>query len=693
LRVNVDFKTLAVDLASEGNFSIGAMSVRPSTREVKLSARSIVLEPRVMQVLVTLARFRGEVVSRETLILACWQGRTVGDDAINRCIAVIRKLESDGGFTIVTIARVGYRLNEIVGMGGAAVAAQTASAIATTASASLPPAVSQTPVLSPDPMPKAARRRGALIVAGALSALVMVAAATYRFYVGTAKPATISVAVLPFDALNGGGQAQGYATSISAALVDRIGEIPLAVLSPTRSFEYSGSSKARAYKELPSTFIIDGTVRSDNGTLRVTVHLDNRESGETLYSQTFEAPEDDALGLTQRAAAGTTDLMRTLSMIDPRKPDQARQMMAFWAAFRNGDMNTGYELARELAEDSPDRGELQVNLALTAAYSVPAVPLAQRRERFEVAKAAVERASRTVPREPLLFLARNAQTPPADWAEREAVLRQGMRIDSGNSYILDELGGDLMWAGRLREARPYLAGAAAHDRGSIWKTFGLLADLRLLREWKGASDLVQRDRQLATRPMEIGILTYAAFAIAADSGQFDAARQMLDSPTGQLIEPPDVPQLNHAILAARVNEDAAAIAHATAQCRRPENEPLQWMLCILFFAETKQNDDAFALAARVFPDLRGATLAERENTWFAAMDMVNLQGFSMPVLFDLRTRPMRADPRFIDVAERLGLVSYWRTNGPPDFCTTESAAPICVALSSESNPRGPNAPN
>ena len=73
-----------------------------------------VLEPRVMQVLVTLAHRRGQVVSRSDLIDACWDGRAVGDDAINRCIQALRRLsQTRGGFAILTIARVGYRLDEV----------------------------------------------------------------------------------------------------------------------------------------------------------------------------------------------------------------------------------------------------------------------------------------------------------------------------------------------------------------------------------------------------------------------------------------------------------------------------------------------------------------------------------------------------------------------------------------------------
>jgi TolB-like protein len=103
----------AVDLAHTAPFHLGSAEVRPATREVvDPGGRAALLEPRVMQVLVALARRRGEVVSRDELVEACWRGRIVGDDAINRCIAAIRKLVlAWGEVAVETIARVGYRLD------------------------------------------------------------------------------------------------------------------------------------------------------------------------------------------------------------------------------------------------------------------------------------------------------------------------------------------------------------------------------------------------------------------------------------------------------------------------------------------------------------------------------------------------------------------------------------------------------
>jgi DNA-binding winged helix-turn-helix (wHTH) protein len=100
------------DLVHEPPFRIGALEVRPATREVIVGDRREVLEPRVMQVLVVLAHSVGEVVSRDDLIRTCWAGRIVADDAINRAVAAVRRVGKRlGVFKVATVRRRGYRLD------------------------------------------------------------------------------------------------------------------------------------------------------------------------------------------------------------------------------------------------------------------------------------------------------------------------------------------------------------------------------------------------------------------------------------------------------------------------------------------------------------------------------------------------------------------------------------------------------
>lgn len=104
-----------VDLARELEFDLGVLRVIPAERAVEAQGERRELQPRVMQVLVTLARSRPRVVSRDQFVMQCWNGRVVGDDALNRCILALRNLAkgySPHPFTIETVPRVGHRLIE-----------------------------------------------------------------------------------------------------------------------------------------------------------------------------------------------------------------------------------------------------------------------------------------------------------------------------------------------------------------------------------------------------------------------------------------------------------------------------------------------------------------------------------------------------------------------------------------------------
>ena len=102
-----------IDLARIRPFAIGSTEVRPASCEVVGRDHRETLEPRIMQVLVALARARGETLSRDELIEACWEGRIVSDDAVNRVMSRLRALaRTFGGFEIETITKVGYRLIE-----------------------------------------------------------------------------------------------------------------------------------------------------------------------------------------------------------------------------------------------------------------------------------------------------------------------------------------------------------------------------------------------------------------------------------------------------------------------------------------------------------------------------------------------------------------------------------------------------
>lgn len=103
-----------IDLGEAHELRLGDMLVQPSLRTLRRAdGAGQVLEPRVMQVLVALAEADGAIVSRDALTRRCWEGRIVGEDAINRVISRLRRSAEEfagGAFRIETVNKVGYRL-------------------------------------------------------------------------------------------------------------------------------------------------------------------------------------------------------------------------------------------------------------------------------------------------------------------------------------------------------------------------------------------------------------------------------------------------------------------------------------------------------------------------------------------------------------------------------------------------------
>jgi DNA-binding winged helix-turn-helix (wHTH) protein len=110
-KVKLDFGP-AIELARQPDFTLGAMTVRPSAREVVVDAVTRRVEPRVMQTLVALVQANESVVSRDELMARCWSGVVVSEDAVTRAVGQVRRLAAlaPTAFTIETIPKIGYRL-------------------------------------------------------------------------------------------------------------------------------------------------------------------------------------------------------------------------------------------------------------------------------------------------------------------------------------------------------------------------------------------------------------------------------------------------------------------------------------------------------------------------------------------------------------------------------------------------------
>jgi hypothetical protein len=85
-------------------------------------------------------------------------------------------------------------------------------------------------------------------------------------------------------------------------------------------------------------------------------------------------------------------------------------------------------------------------------------------------------------------------------------------------------------------------------------------------------------------------------------------------------------------------------------------------------------DAAYAIANKLYPRRLGSTPEETERIW------LDQPYVSVP---ELITSPaaaaMRRDPRYAQLAQRTGLLAYWRSGRLPDFCRKQPE-PICLQL-------------
>ena len=94
-------------------FSLDAYRVYPTLNRVEGPEQTVRLEPRIMAVLVCLARRGGELVSRDDIFREVWGPGGATDDVLSRAISAIRRAlgESSRAARLVeTIPKAGYRL-------------------------------------------------------------------------------------------------------------------------------------------------------------------------------------------------------------------------------------------------------------------------------------------------------------------------------------------------------------------------------------------------------------------------------------------------------------------------------------------------------------------------------------------------------------------------------------------------------
>jgi len=617
----------AVDLERERPFRVGGATVDPISRDAHYANGRERLQPQTLKVLVALTRKRGGVVTRSDLIDACWDGRIVGEDVINRSISLLRDFaERAGGFSIETIPKAGYRLIDD----------------------------RQRRV-----SPKSALRWAMLVVL-----LLAIAAGSWfalRSLDDRRKPPLIALRSFTSSADAG-------SRDLAAATGDALAHMMVA-----GSFHGKLAWPATASDEAKADLILMGDVRRTGEAYAATVQLRDRRSGTLLFSERFDAPiKDPSLLPEQVGAQMSSNLTGALALmvLDRRQSGSpeltADKLKTITNTVNNDDPLVSYQISRRVAQTNPNSVLAQLGVAYDTAFALDSMPKEERPDAVRRARLAADNALRMAPRFGDTYVPWCLLRPPTHSRECEDRMRAGMRADPDAPFVPVFLSSLLYSMGRFEESAQFARAALAADPFHPQKLRRVVRTLILEGQKEEAEKLFAKAvRWWPTHDA----LYWDRLNAYAMTGDLDSAGQALAQMPPSMLEAQRVQIAS--MLSAYRSKDGDRVRNL---CLSPDADFLVQSYCLTTLPLLNQRDAAMKIADRLFFRTIGATERETEAMWLAAP-----VSWPQPIMSAPATAWLRADPRFLNIARRTGATLYWRSDRLPDFCRKE-AEPVCTNL-------------
>lgn len=590
-------------------YRIGHLVLQPD-RQLLDGGRRLALGSKALALISVLATREGELVTKDELMEAVWPGIIVEENAIQVHIAALRKVMDSAADRLVTIRGLGYRLDAV-------------RADPTGSGAAIETAPNQ-----------ADSTRGQSVLA-----------------------------VLPFDNLSSDEELTYFCDGVSEEILSRITRrSELTVIGRTSSFQFRAANKALAATALKATHVLDGSIQRAGNRIRVSAHLLDCTNQANLWSQHFDRNLEDIFAVQDEIAEAIADALKSnfastaLAAVDPATYDlylRARERVTNLSA-----MERNVASLEHVTQMAPGFAAGWATLAYRRAELMMHCPYKRRSEQMEKIRYDIVQSECLDPGHPDALAAQWMLLPPfGSSATQEAMLESNAVANCDMVDVLTTRAYFLECVGRTQEATEQGARAARLDSlnpfavglhsQTLWYAghyAEAIAAMEFVREkWPDSHHTVamliqasvhQQDWQAVDRLTSPARL--ALYPLREHQGVIGFARVMRN-PTLR----------NRRLMFDSIAKRADAVGHIDAQVA-------------VVAAELGFADETFALLERC-----------RFGPSGSSQDVMGTHAYRTILLFPKAYPTLRADPRFVKVCARLGLVEYWlETQNWPD-CANE----------------------
>ena len=380
----------------------GTYEVSLQSGEVRKAGVRIRVQQQPLKLLEVLLERPGEVVTREELRSRVWPNESFGDfdQAVNIAIAKLRSALGDSAENpryIETLPKRGYRfIADVSFVDAEGHIRRPESPPADSAGTdpghqiqgnglAVPPVTGSGPVLQNPGLPVAPQRQsptGRIILAVALAVgLAILSVFLFRSH-GHAPTPIRSLAVLPLENLSGDASQKYFSDGMTDQLITDLAQISaLKVISRTSVMVYEGARKPlpQIARELHVDAVVEGTVLRAGDQVRITAQLIDASTDKHLWSQSYEGELKDTLALQDRVARAIAEqiqinltpreqaALKSVRVVNPEAYESYLKGRFFWNKRTADGLRVALAYFNQAIEEDPKYAQAYSGLADTYA--------------------------------------------------------------------------------------------------------------------------------------------------------------------------------------------------------------------------------------------------------------------------------------------------------------------------------------